>query len=151
VPTRLVLIRHGESASNAGKWLSGIDTCGGLSDLGRLQAERLRDRLAAAGERPDAVLSSTMPRAIQTAEIVTESLGITVEAREELGERSPGECEGMTHEEYAERYGKPPIGRSRCHPVASRPPTSGAGPTPPSRSSRPSTTSARSGSCATAA
>ncbi|NND76267.1 MAG: histidine phosphatase family protein, partial [Ilumatobacter sp.] len=32
--TRVVLIRHGESASNAGGWLSGQDTCGGLTTLG---------------------------------------------------------------------------------------------------------------------
>lgn len=109
MPTRLVLIRHGESASNAGRWLSGIDTCGGLSDLGRVQAERLRDRLAASGERPDVLLSSTMPRAVQTAEIVAEAVdGVEVDAREELGERTPGECEGMTHDEYEQRYGKRP-------------------------------------------
>ena len=36
MPTRLLLIRHGESRSNAEAWLSGVSTCGGLSELGRV-------------------------------------------------------------------------------------------------------------------
>ena len=67
-PTRIVLIRHGESASNAGGWLSGQDTCGGLTDLGVTQAEALRDRLAVdPAMRPDRVVVSTMRRAVHTA------------------------------------------------------------------------------------
>ena len=108
MPTQLVLIRHGESASNAGRWLSGTSTCGGLSELGRVQAERLRDRFVRSGERPDVLLSSTMPRAVQTAEIVGEPLGLDLVTMDDLGERTPGECEGMTHDEYEQRYGKRP-------------------------------------------
>lgn len=107
MPTSLVLIRHGESASNAGAWLSGQSTCGGLSDLGRRQAEALRDRLARWAP-PDVLLSSMMRRAVETASIVAEPHGVPVVELEELGERTPGECEGMTHAEYEQRYGKPP-------------------------------------------
>lgn len=108
-PTRLVLIRHGESASNAGGWLSGQDTCGGLTDLGVAQARALRARLSSDPDlRPDRVVVSTMRRAVDTAEITAESLGVDVEQFADLMERTSGEAEGLTIEEYTERYGKPP-------------------------------------------
>lgn len=105
----MVLIRHGESASNAGGWLSGQETCGGLTDLGVAQAEALRDRLANDPQlRPDRVVVSTMRRAVHTAEIAAEPTGLPVEQFADLMERTSGEAEGLTIAEYTERYGKPP-------------------------------------------
>jgi 2,3-bisphosphoglycerate-dependent phosphoglycerate mutase len=50
---------------------------GPLSELGVRQAERLRDRLAATDEiRADVLLSSTLRRASQTAELVAPALGL---------------------------------------------------------------------------
>ena len=103
--TRLIFIRHGESASNAGGWISGHATCGGLTERGRVQAQLLQRRLAG-GAEPDVVLSSTMRRAMETAQIVAGDLDLEVEAHEDLSERLPGECEGMTLEEYFEKYGR---------------------------------------------
>jgi 2,3-bisphosphoglycerate-dependent phosphoglycerate mutase len=106
---RIVLIRHGESASNAGGWLSGQDTCGGLTDVGVDQAIALRDRLAADSSiRPDRVMVSTMRRAVHTAEIIAEPTGLTVEQYGDLIERTSGEAEGLKVAEYVERYGKAP-------------------------------------------
>ena len=106
---RLVLIRHGESASNAGGWLSGQDTCGGLTELGVAQAEALRDRLDADPQlRPDRIVVSTMRRAVHTAEIAAEPTGLGVEQFADLMERTSGEAEGLTIAEYTDRYGKPP-------------------------------------------
>lgn len=106
---RIVLIRHGESASNAGGWLSGQETCGGLTDLGVAQAEALRARLAAdATVQPDRVLVSTMRRAVHTAEVVAEPTGLAVEQFADLMERTSGEAEGLTIAEYTEKYGKAP-------------------------------------------
>ena len=48
-PTRLILIRHGESRTTVDRVIGGPRTCSGLSDLGRRQTERLRDRLAESG------------------------------------------------------------------------------------------------------
>ena len=107
--TRVVLIRHGESASNAGHWISGQDTCGGLTDLGIAQAEALRDRLAAdATLTPDAVLVSTMRRAVHTAEIIAEPHSMAPEQHADLMERTSGEAEGLTVDEYTQKYGKRP-------------------------------------------
>ena len=107
--TRMVLIRHGESASNAGGWQSGQESCGGLTDLGVAQAEALSARLDADPTLlPDVVLVSTMQRAVHTAEIVSRSTGLVPEQHADLMERTSGEAEGLTIAEYTGKYGKPP-------------------------------------------
>jgi len=108
--TRLVFVRHGESKSNVEGWLSGIGTCGGLTDKGRSQAAALRERLLRTEElRPDVVFTSVMARAVQTAEIVAPSwAGVPVEQLHDLSERLPGECEGMDHDQYRTTYGRGP-------------------------------------------
>ncbi len=67
--TRLFLVRHGESVAQEQGFLSGHDTCKGLSATGRAQVESLRDRLVATGElgAVDAVYTSILPRAIESA------------------------------------------------------------------------------------
>lgn len=109
VTTRIVLIRHGESASNAGRWISGLETCGGLTDLGVAQAEALRLRLAADPDlTPDAIMVSTMRRAVHTAEIIAGPQGMVPQQHADLIERTSGEAEGLTVEEYFEKYGVHP-------------------------------------------
>ncbi len=107
--TRIVLIRHGESASNAGRWISGLDTCGGLTDLGIAQAEALRERLSVDPNlAPDAILVSTMRRAVHTAEIIAGPHAMEPQQHADLIERTSGEAEGLTVEEYYEKYGVHP-------------------------------------------
>ena len=48
--TRLVLVRHAESMATVRRIVGGPRSCTGLSELGRRQAEALRDRLARTGE-----------------------------------------------------------------------------------------------------
>jgi 2,3-bisphosphoglycerate-dependent phosphoglycerate mutase len=110
--TRLVLVRHGEARAALDRVVAGERGCSGLSDLGRLQARLLRDRLARTGEVvADVLASSTLPRAIETAEIIAPVLaGSMVEKPEivqdrDLSELHPGECDTLSWDEYAERYG----------------------------------------------
>jgi probable phosphoglycerate mutase len=108
--TRLVLIRHGESVSTVERRIGGVRTCGGLSPLGRKQAEALAVRLARTGEiQADVLVSSTMRRAVETAEIIAPALGdLPFERIADLGEHEPGEdCDGMTFDAFVERYGQP--------------------------------------------
>ncbi|HEY6286932.1 MAG TPA: histidine phosphatase family protein, partial [Ktedonobacteraceae bacterium] len=99
--TDLYLIRHGE-ALGAVHHIIG-DTA--LSPLGILQAERLRDRLAATGEiTADALISSTFKRARQTAEIIAPALGLPILFDDEVQELRDGVSEGMHEEEYRARY-----------------------------------------------
>jgi len=106
-PTRLVLIRHGESRSTVDRVVGGHEGCGGLTDRGVLQAKALYERLSRTGELAKAttILTSVLPRAIQTAEIIAPALGdLPVEQHCDLCEIHPGEADGLTWEEFGTRY-----------------------------------------------
>jgi 2,3-bisphosphoglycerate-dependent phosphoglycerate mutase len=104
--TRLFLIRHGESVAQVEGFVSGHDTCRGLSDLGRRQVEALRDRLLRSGEiEADVVLTSILPRAIETAEIISTAIGGGEAVRDcDLCEIHPGDGEGLTWDEWRAKY-----------------------------------------------
>src|ERR1035438_5818597 len=74
--TRVVLVRHGEAVCNVSGVCGGPIGCEGLTDRGRGQVEALRDRLAETGElaRVDALYASVLPRAIETAELLSPAL-----------------------------------------------------------------------------
>ncbi len=105
--TRLALIRHGESQAAVDGVVAGARGCSGLSELGRTQVQALRERLARTGElTADVLLSSTLPRAVETAEGIAPALGgPEIERDCDLCELHPGECDTLTWVEYAERYG----------------------------------------------
>jgi probable phosphoglycerate mutase len=107
--TRVVLIRHGESRTTVDRVIGGPRTCSGLSDLGRQQAERLRNRLAETGElSADALYASAYPRAIETAEVLAPVLNAPVLVESGFGEHDPGpECDGLTFSAFIDRYGMP--------------------------------------------
>jgi probable phosphoglycerate mutase len=109
--TRIVLVRHGESMAQELGIVGGHKGCKGLSELGRRQAEALRDRLASTGELDDtvALYASLMPRAIETAAIIAPALGGAEVVQEcAFCEAHPGEGDGMSWTEYEERYPAPP-------------------------------------------
>ena len=110
--TRIVLIRHGEAQSHVDGIVGGATGCTGLSDLGRRQVGALRDRLARTGELgPVAALyASTLPRAIETAEIIAPAVGDRpIALEQDLREFDPGEADGMTWQEYQDRYPPPAV------------------------------------------
>jgi 2,3-bisphosphoglycerate-dependent phosphoglycerate mutase len=100
--TTVVLVRHGESVAQEEGFLSGHDTCKGLSARGRRQVEALRDRLAATGELSGAaaLYASILPRAIETARILAPAVG-DPEVRTDCGfcEAHVGEAEGRSYAE----------------------------------------------------
>jgi probable phosphoglycerate mutase len=108
--TRLVLIRHGESNATVEQRIGGSLTCTGLSPLGRRQAEALAERLRTTGElQVDVLVSSTLPRAVETAEVLAPALGgLPIVLDDTVREHEPGaEVDGMAFEAYVERYGMP--------------------------------------------
>ncbi len=114
--TRLLLVRHGESVVTVNRVLGGIKSCTGLSELGRQQAAALRDRWSS-GEDPEAgvLYASTLPRAIETAEIVNPALGdLELLLEPDLMEMRPGDGDGMYFDELEEAFG-PLDFRSRRH------------------------------------
>lgn len=104
--THIYLIRHGEAYANSENVLAGMKTDRGLNSMGIMQAERLRDRLAATGEiSADVLIASTLPRATQTAQIVAPALGLEIIPDDEVQELNVGAADGLSVPEYIERYG----------------------------------------------
>ncbi len=109
-PTRIVLIRHGESNVTVDRVVGGPRSCTGLSPLGVRQTERLRERLADSGElsHATALYTSEYPRAIETAEIISPSLDLPVERDARFGEHDPGPaCDGLSFSEFVTKFGMP--------------------------------------------
>lgn len=80
----LCLLRHAHAGDGA-TWV-GDDDVRPLTEKGRRQAERLGRLLAAAGYLPDAVLTSPLARARETAEIVADIVGLRTRLERRLGE-----------------------------------------------------------------
>jgi 2,3-bisphosphoglycerate-dependent phosphoglycerate mutase len=100
--TDLYLIRHGEALGAVHHIIGDTD----LSPLGILQAERLRDRLAATGEiTADVLISSTLKRARHTAEIIAPALGLQIRFDDEVQELRDGVAEGMHVEDFRATFG----------------------------------------------
>ena len=94
--TRIIAIRHGETAWNAESRLQGqIDVP--LNALGRAQAATLAEALH--GEGLAAVVSSDLGRAWQTALALAWPLGLPLSANPGLRERGFGVLEGLTYAE----------------------------------------------------
>jgi broad specificity phosphatase PhoE len=96
----MLLVRHGQSAWNAeGRWQGRADPP--LSDLGRLQARHAAGRLGAV----DVIVASPLVRALDTATIISEEIGVgPVLVEPDLVERDAGEWSGLTRPEIEERY-----------------------------------------------
>jgi probable phosphoglycerate mutase len=99
--TRLIAVRHGETAWNVDARLQGhLDIP--LNERGHEQARRAARSLAE--DRPDIVVSSDLSRAHATAQAIASFIGCPLVLEPELRERSFGSFQGMTHVEVAERW-----------------------------------------------
>jgi broad specificity phosphatase PhoE len=121
--TRIVLIRHGESACNVAGVVGGHKGCSGLSDQGRRQAEALRDRLTETRElaSADALYSSVLERAVETARIISPAVAdgaLEPIPRCGLCELHPGEGDALTWAEFEELYGEPDWFTDPTRPIA---------------------------------
>jgi alpha-ribazole phosphatase len=99
---RLILVRHGETEWNKSLRYQGQSDVP-LSEYGIEQAARVSDRLA--GEEIDAIYSSDLSRARETAEIIASRHGrVEICQSPLLREMNFGEAEGMIFDEIKERY-----------------------------------------------
>jgi broad specificity phosphatase PhoE len=105
--TTILLARHGETDWNVQRRVQGhSDTP--LNDTGRDQARALAEELA--GETIDAVFSSDLLRAHETARIVAGPRGLEVTAIRDLREKHFGTWEGLTDEEILTRFPEARVG-----------------------------------------
>jgi probable phosphoglycerate mutase len=93
--TRVLLVRHGQSEWNAdGRWQGQADPP--LTDLGRHQALHASRSLGVV----DAIVSSDLQRAAETAAIISRELGVGPLVLDQgLRERDAGEWSGLTRAE----------------------------------------------------
>ena len=89
--TNIFLVRHGETFDNARQIMQG-QVQGDLNERGKEQARQVAQRLS--GEHFDAVISSDLRRAIQTAEIIAAPHGLPVVTTALLRERDWGSFTG---------------------------------------------------------
>lgn len=99
-PSRILVVRHGQSTWNAeGRWQGTEDPP--LSSLGVRQARHAAERLGAF----DGVWASPLERALVTATILADALGIgPVVPDDDLRERHAGGYQGLTRPEIEDRY-----------------------------------------------
>lgn len=101
MPTRLVLIRHGQSLWNAARrWQGHADVP--LSELGREQAHETARALA--GHRFHGLYASDLQRALETARIVGTPHGLVPMIEPRLRELDIGDWEGLVRPEIEARW-----------------------------------------------
>ena len=99
--TTFTLIRHAQPQAWLDNVVAGPTGDTGLSDLGRRQALALRDRLLDTAFTTDVVLTSVLPRAIETTEILAPALGGLAPTQDcDYCELHPGEADGLPWDEY---------------------------------------------------
>lgn len=101
--TEIYIVRHGESIANLERRAAGF-TDTPLSELGIRQANVTAEALK--DVHFDAIYSSDLSRAYNTALPHAKIRGMDVEKRENLREMFHGEWEYLSHDEISERYGK---------------------------------------------
>jgi probable phosphoglycerate mutase len=119
--TRILLVRHGDSVHKAEGVFGGPKGCRGLTGTGRVQAEALGARLGSTGTMtgPVSVYSSTIPRAVETAGVLADALGVpTVE--QDCGLCSyhmPDWADGMRWDEIGRGTALPAAGGCPAWPI----------------------------------
>ena len=99
--TRVMLVRHGATILSAEDRFAGASDVP-LGDEGRMQAERLAQRLAT--DSIAAIYASPLRRAQETATILARPHNMTVTALDDLREIDHGRWEGLRREEAASMY-----------------------------------------------
>ncbi|MBV8863092.1 MAG: bifunctional RNase H/acid phosphatase [Mycobacterium sp.] len=117
-PTRLLLLRHGQTDLSAQRRYSGRGNPT-LTELGRQQADAAARYLGQRGGIA-AVVSSPLQRCYDTATAAAKSLGLDVTVDEDLIETDFGRWEGLTFAEAAER--DPELHRRWLRDTSTEPP-----------------------------
>ncbi len=99
--TKLLFIRHGQSEKNVEGRFGGHSLTS-LSDLGFEQSKATAKALAKEGV--SIIYSSDLPRAVETAQALSEKLNLPVSKTNAFRERDVGVLEGLTFEEAKKKF-----------------------------------------------
>lgn len=97
----LILVRHGEIPSNVNKVYAGRSP-EGLTDGGLSQARAVSEELK--NYKVDALYSSPIQRAVQTAQIISSAIDVEINIKNEFREMELGPWEGMSEADIPEQY-----------------------------------------------
>lgn len=100
---KLTLIRHGRTAWNEKGWVQG-QADPPLNAKGKQQARELAEQMSEKISHYDAIFSSPMQRAFETAEIVRGSAEVSIDMDKRLVSRKLGKFSGMTLEAIEQEY-----------------------------------------------
>jgi probable phosphoglycerate mutase len=101
---RLILVRHGETHWNKANKLQGkIEIL--LNKNGIRQVRKTAVKIKKSGEKPTIIIASPLARAMQSASIISNMLGIPFTINKNLSERDFGGLEGLTWKEINKLYG----------------------------------------------
>lgn len=107
---KLVLMRHGQSQWNLENRFTGFEDVG-LTEKGRMEAQKAGESLSKASILFDSVFTSTLSRAIETTEIALREAGqqgllVDMVRHPDLRERDYGDLTGLNKAETADKFGK---------------------------------------------
>lgn len=105
-PTTLLLVRHGVTEHTAAKRFSGglASSNPGLSEEGREQILATALWLAPLASDVDVLVASPVRRTVESAEIIAETLGLSMTTEPGLAEMEFGAWDGLTFAEVAEQH-----------------------------------------------
>ena len=100
---KFTVLRHGETQNNVdGKFIGFMDD--DLNENGKKQAKVFAEKILKNGEKYDVIITSPLKRAKGIAEIICKENNIPVVENGLLKERNFGELEGLTWEEFAQKF-----------------------------------------------
>ncbi len=100
--TKLIFVRHGQSVANLKQVFAG-QTNPNLTEQGHRQAEALSDWIAE-NYKIDAIYSSDLIRAYNTARPIADKLKLSITKTEKLREIYSGKWQGVSYSEIKENY-----------------------------------------------
>jgi len=99
---RLILVRHGETSWNKQRRIQGSRSNTQLNETGYEQADRIAAVLKQ--QRIDAIYSSPLRRAVNTAQTLAGACGLQVRTVPELQEIDAGDLDGLSEKEMGEGH-----------------------------------------------
>ncbi|MDQ1292329.1 MAG: hypothetical protein QG608_207 [Actinomycetota bacterium] len=109
-PTHLTIARHAQAWCNIEQTIGGPATCRGLTPTGHQQATRLADRLATDHRHHPitALYTTPLPRARQTAAIISTTIGLPATVIDDLREPDYGTADGARWADVITAFGAAP-------------------------------------------
>jgi len=99
---KIILIRHGQSEANVKKIVQGINFDTSLSELGKIQAKKLANRLK--NEKIHKIYSSDFKRAKETAEAIIENHDLEIIFDKRLREQDAGDFSGVSSKKEIKEF-----------------------------------------------